>query len=116
MTDRDTNAPLWASHQHAVVDDDEPPHWPINEEAIRLRAYFISLETGGHDPEGDWRRAEAEFRAEAGEKQLATSRERPEHASAEEAGAPRQQAIATPSERPSGQDKSKTRPWRFVSP
>lgn len=59
--------PLWArrsaalDHRHVVVG-----HWAASEEAIRLRAYFISLETGGHDPLADWLRAEAEYRAEAG--------------------------------------------------
>ena len=59
--------PLWArrsaalDHRHVVLG-----HWAPSEEAVRLRAYFISLETGGRDPRADWLRAEAEYRAEAG--------------------------------------------------
>ncbi|MBK8480862.1 MAG: DUF2934 domain-containing protein [Proteobacteria bacterium] len=59
--------PLWArptaaaDHDHVV-----PGHWAATEDRIRLRAYFISLETGGRDPVADWLQAEAEYRAEAG--------------------------------------------------
>lgn len=58
--------PFWtgsASQQEDAVHG----HWIISEEAIRLRAYFISLETGGRDPARDWQRAEEEFLAEAGQ-------------------------------------------------
>jgi len=55
----------WASAQPPQTEY-EHEHWRITEEAIRIRAYFISLETGGKDPRADWLRAEAEFRAEAG--------------------------------------------------
>jgi hypothetical protein len=58
--------PLWAGD--AVVDHKEEVfrNWMVSEDAVRLRAYFISLETGGEDPEADWVRAEQEFFAESG--------------------------------------------------
>lgn len=63
--------PIWASGApatHEAMHEEEVfAHWLVSEDAIRLRAYFISLETGGKDPAGDWLRAEEEFRAEAGE-------------------------------------------------
>jgi hypothetical protein len=44
----------------------EKGHWPVTEDLIRERAYFISLQSGGANPRADWCRAEAEFQAEAG--------------------------------------------------
>jgi hypothetical protein len=41
--------------------------WPIMEDAVRTRAYFISLESGGQQPDKDWLQAEREFQAEAGQ-------------------------------------------------
>lgn len=69
-----SETPLWVRHTTAVQHHHVVPgHWAASEEAIRLRAYFISLETGGHDPAADWLRAEAEYRAEAGAAQTRQS-------------------------------------------
>lgn len=57
--------PLWAGGA-TPMDQGEPfGHWLVSQDAVRLRAYFISLETGGRNPDQDWKRAEQEFRAEA---------------------------------------------------
>lgn len=57
--------PIWAGTVSIV--HDESCHWPITQDAVRTRAYFISLESGGQHPDQDWLRAEREFRAEAGQ-------------------------------------------------
>lgn len=40
-----------------------PGGWPVDEEAVRLRAYFISLENPGRAPQENWDQALAEYHA-----------------------------------------------------
>lgn len=47
---RMVSQPLWAGQSSQDEHGDAFAHWRVSEEAVRLRAYFISLETGGMIP------------------------------------------------------------------